>query len=210
MNFIYDIVLNFNKEYYYFFEWSKNDNIVNVKKIPLFLVSKETYNNMKCNIVTVRDSFIKCIKDKTYTYSRQKLGPSCLVSNGREVMGVLFNEKGNLIKKSSLLLDEEEEVLDEIYTDEIFNIEITTIKKKNEENNKINRLEKEKKDFLIKYINKEKNIVNLRYLYYDYFERDEDDSDIIKNELINEIKNNWNKKFNSFFETVKIFSKIEN
>ena len=53
---------------------------------------------------------IKCIKDKTYTYSRQKLGPSCLVSNGREVMGVLFNEKGNLIKKSSLLLDEEEEV----------------------------------------------------------------------------------------------------
>ena len=36
------------------------------------------------------------------------------------------------------------------------------------------------------------------------------DSDIIKNELINEIKNNWNKKFNSFFETVKIFSKIEN
>ena len=57
MNFIYDIVLNFNKEYYYFFEWSKNDNIVNVKKIPLFLVSKETYNNMKCNIVTVSDSF---------------------------------------------------------------------------------------------------------------------------------------------------------
>ena len=28
MNYIYDIVLNFNKEYYNFFEWNKRDNIV--------------------------------------------------------------------------------------------------------------------------------------------------------------------------------------
>ena len=27
MNFIYDIVLNFNKNYYNFFEWNKKDSI---------------------------------------------------------------------------------------------------------------------------------------------------------------------------------------
>ena len=32
MNFIYDIVLNFNKNYYNFFEWNKKDNIISVKK----------------------------------------------------------------------------------------------------------------------------------------------------------------------------------
>ena len=31
-----------------------------------------------------------------------------------------------------------------------------------------------------------------------------------KNALINEIKNNWNKNFDKFYETVKIFSKIKN
>ena len=34
MNFIYDIVLNFNKDYYDFFEWNKKDSVINIKKIP--------------------------------------------------------------------------------------------------------------------------------------------------------------------------------
>ena len=48
MNYIYDIVLNFNKEYYSFYEWNRKDNIINVKKIPLFLVDNECFNIMKC------------------------------------------------------------------------------------------------------------------------------------------------------------------
>ena len=47
MNFIYDIVLNFNKNYYNFFEWNKKDNIISVKKIPLFLVDNNTFKIMK-------------------------------------------------------------------------------------------------------------------------------------------------------------------
>ena len=124
MNYIYDIVLNFNKDYYNFFEWNKKDNIVNVKKIPLFLINNDTFKMFKYDNVTVCDSFINLIKDKTYTYSRVKLGNTALVTNGKEVIGVLFNDKGNLIKRSSLLLDEEEEVLNEINDNNIFNIEI--------------------------------------------------------------------------------------
>ena len=74
----------------------------------------------------------------------------------------------------------------------------------------INRTQKEKKEFLIKYISKEKNDINLKYLYYDYFEKDENDSGVIKNILISEIKNDWNKKLDKFYETVKIFNKIKN
>lgn len=209
MNFIYDIVLNFNKEYYNFFEWNKKDNVVNIKKIPLFVVNNDIFKSMKYDIVTVSKSFIEIIKEKTYTYNRQKLSNSCLLSNGKEVIGLLFNEKGDLIKRSSLLLDEEEEVLDEIYSDELFDIEIVKIKK-GKENNNINRIEKEKMDFLIRYINKENNAINLKYLYYDYFEIDQDDTYIIKDSLIQEIKNNWNKRFDNFYETVKIFNKINN
>jgi len=209
MNFIYDIVLNFNKDYYDFFEWNKKDSIVNIKKIPLFVVNNDTFNSMKYDGVTVSKNFIDLIREKTYTYNRQKIGNSCLLSNGKQVIGVFFNDKGDLIKRSSLLLDEEEEVLDEIYSDDITDIDIIKIKKGNC-NDSINRIQKEKKDFLIKYINKEKNDVNLKYLYYDYFEKDEVDTNVIRETLINEIKNNWNKKFDGFYETVKIFSKIKN
>lgn len=209
MNFIYDIVLNFNKDYYDFFEWNKKDNVINIKKIPLFVVNNDIFNNMKYDFVTVSNAFIEIIKDRTYTYNRQKIGPSCLLSNGKQVIGVLFNDKGDLIKRSSLLLDEEEEVLDEIYSDEITNIDVVKVRK-GKISDSLNRIQKEKKDFLIRYINKEKNSINLKYLYYDYFEKDEEDDTAIRESLINEIKNNWNKKFDSFYETVKIFSKIKN
>lgn len=208
MNFIYDIVLNFNRDYYNFFEWDKKDCVVNIKKIPLFIVNNEIFNSMKYDIVTVSKDFIDLIKEKTYTYNRQKIGNCCLLTNGKEVIGLLFNDKGVLTKRSSLLLDEEEEVLDEIYSDEIFDIEILNIKKRKNDYS-INRFQKEKKDFLIRYINKENSDINLKYLYYDYFERDEDDANIIKTSLIQEIKNNWNKKFDKFYETVKIFTKIK-
>ena len=208
MNFIYDIVLNFNKDFYNFFEWNKNDNVINVKKIPIFLIDNDTFTSMKYDNVIVSKDFIDLIRDKTYTYTRSKLGISCLVSNNKEVIAVLFNDNGNLIKRSSLMLDEEEEVLDEIENDSLYKINIIKRRKVNIEN--VNRNIKEKKDFLIKYINKETNDINLKYLYYDYFERDENNIKTIKSDLIKEIKNNWNKRFDSFYNTVKIFSKIKN
>ena len=61
MNYIYDIVLNFNKEYYSFYEWNRKDNIINVKKIPLFLVDNECFNIMKYDNVCVSKDFIKLI-----------------------------------------------------------------------------------------------------------------------------------------------------
>lgn len=208
MNYIYDIVLNFNKEYFNFYEWNKKDSIVNIKKIPLFVVDNNTFNMMKYDKVGVDSSFIELIKDKTYTYSKNKIGCSSLISNGKEVIGVLFDNNGNLIKRSSLLIDEEEEVLDEIVNDDIYNINIISIKKSKRED--INRIEREKKLFLNKYIKRENNIVNLKYLYYDYFEKEEDNNIIIKKSLLNEINGNWNDKLNSFYETVKIFNKINN
>ena len=46
---------------------------------------------MKYNKITVDKSFLDVIKDKTFTYSRIKIGPSCLVTNGKEVIGMKFN-----------------------------------------------------------------------------------------------------------------------
>ena len=102
---------------------------------------------------------------------------------------------------------EEDEVLEEMDSDSVYKIDIVKIKKVKPSN--INRMEREKKEFLIKYINKENSEINLKYLFYDYFERDEDNINSIKEILIKEIKNNWNEKFNKFYETVKIFNKIK-
>ena len=208
MNYIYDIVLNFNKEYYNFFEWNKKDNIINIKKIPLFMVSDSIFNNMKYDIVKVSNDFINMIKDKTYIYSKKESIISCLISNGKEVIGVMFDTEGNVIKRSSLLLDKEEEVIDELYDENVFDIDILSVKKR--KNNEINRVQKEKSNYLLRYIKKENNTLNLKYLYYDYFEEEEEDIVKIKDRLNYEITNNYNKKLSKLYDTVQIFNKIKN
>ena len=40
--------------------------------------------------------------------------------------------------------------------------------------------------------------------------KEEDNNIIIKKSLLNEINGNWNDRLNSFYETVKIFNKINN
>lgn len=208
MNFIYDVVLNFNKDLYEFYEWDKKDSILNIKKIPLFLVNNDIFKTIKYSKVTLDKSFVNIIKDKTYTYNRIKIGNACLLSNGKAVIGILLDNNGVVIKKSSLLLDEEEEVLDEVLDNDLFEIKIIDKKKINIETG--NRIERDKKNFLIRYINKENNNANLKFLYYDYFEKEEDNISTIKNSLIKEIKNNYNKKINNLYDTAKLFIKIKN
>ena len=208
MNYIYDIVLNFNRDYFYFYEWNKKDSIINIKKIPLLIVDNETFRMMKYDKVIVNTSFINLIKDKTYTYSKVKLNNCSLLSNGKEVIGVLFDDKGNLVKRSSLLIDEEEEVLEEIDDDKVFKIDIISIKKVKQSD--VNRVERDKKLFLTNYIKKENNATNLKYLYYDFFEKEEEDISVIKKEILKKVNDSWNDKLNSFYETVKIFNKINN
>ena len=108
MDYIYDIVLNFQNDYYDFFEWLSTDKVINIKKIPIYLVNKEDHNeeeednlNLKYNEITL---------DKSMLPKQIKM---FLVSSGVEVMGILLDSNGNIIKRSSLLLDEEAEILEE-------------------------------------------------------------------------------------------------
>ena len=47
MNYIYNIALNFQKNFVDFFEWNLNDNIIYINKIPIFKVSNYDFNNIK-------------------------------------------------------------------------------------------------------------------------------------------------------------------
>ena len=101
MDYIYDIVLNFQNYYYDFFEWKSSDKVINVKKILVYKTNSEDYLNLKYNEVILD------------TKDLPKQTKMFLVTNGSEVMGILLDNKGKIIKKSSLLFDEADEILEE-------------------------------------------------------------------------------------------------
>ena len=86
MDYIYDIVLNYQNNYYEFYEWKTTDKIINIKKIVVYMVNNEDYLNLKYNNV---------ILDRKLLPKQIKM---FLVTNGIEVMGLLLDLEGRIIK----------------------------------------------------------------------------------------------------------------
>ncbi len=192
MNYIYDIVLNFNSNYYEFYEWNKNDNIINIRKIPTFKVDNQTYYDFKFNDITVKNDFLKLIEDETSIYLGNTNKYMCIITNSKEAIGIMFNKNGLIIKKSSLIIDEENEVLELAYDIENTRIDyqVNRVCKKMR---LVSRSEGEKKKKIINNLNhlfKINNYELIRYIYYDAFLKEEKDVNKIYDELINVINKN--------------------
>lgn len=194
MKYIYDIVLNFNKEYYNFFEWDINDDIINIRKVPLFRINDESYLDIKYHTVVLDTEFIEKIKNQTLLYVAHNTQNICLLSNCKEVIAVIVDDTGTITQRSSLLFDEEDEVLE--LCEELKPISIKYKKGSPITSNFFTcRSEKNKKEKIIKLINElydQENDAILKYLYYDIFEKEESDITYIKNKLIKSIQNKNN------------------
>lgn len=194
MNYIYDIVLNFNKKYYSFYEWNTTDDIINIRKIPIYRISENTYLDFKNYNICIEQEFIKKITNKTELYLTKTLPYfTCLVTSGKEVMSILIDKKGYIKGRSSLLFEEEDEAIELSTT-----LSETQIQYQKE--NKITkdkivcRKEKERLNKLTKLIEDLQNYGNisaLKYIYYDIFEKEIDDIDKIKKTIIKQMKNNY-------------------
>ena len=186
MDYIYDIVLNFQNNYYDFFEWKESDKVINVKKILVYKTTDEDYLNLKYNEIILE---LKEFPKQTKMF---------LVTNGREVMGILLDNNGKIIKRSSLLFDEADEVLEDkdliktlplVYKKNIFKKHISS-----------SRLMTEKTKFLNKYFsnidtNNDKYL--LKYIYFEIYNKEESNIDLIYTELKKLINQDIDKIYNS-------------
>ena len=201
MNYIYDIVLNFQDNYYQFYEWNRVDKIKNISKIIVYHISDQDLINLTYNQVTIDIPFLTKIKEDNKKYKKIM----CLVSNTKQTIGLLFSNEGLLLKRSSLLFEEENEV-----NHLAKELPLTTISYK--ENKKIKphnklRIELEKKDALIRFINQTNNILTLQYLYYEYFKEECNDFDKIKSTLLNILDQEWNPQKNNLYQIINLLTK---
>ena len=121
----------------------------------------------------------------------------------------MIDNKGRIIQRSSLLLEESEEIIEEFADKKITVINI--IRNQNSKCIKVGRLERERKQEIKQNINNDKlGIEKLKYIFYDYFEEEENNDKIIKQKILKELNKPWNKKLNNMYNTIKLISKIKN
>ena len=185
MNFIYDILLNFNSELYDFYEWNSDDNVIHIRKIPLFRVSSCVLSQMKKFNIKVDLNFLKRIENKTEKFTSrdvEKVKYVALFSDTNDVLALNFNEEGINISMSKLLIDECEDVLEVVNRCSETTLDLEVLKSRGIENFKT-RKQIEQINYLNKSLNRlEKNndIEKLEYLYFECFnERQNSINDII-------------------------------
>lgn len=204
MNYIYDIVLNFNKDYLDYYEWNKSDTFTYIDKIPIYVVNDTSMNDIYNSSIKIDKSLLDEIYNKTYT-NKNKIKYSLLVTDRNRVIALMFDDNGFVIKKSSLLIDEEDVVIEEanLYTLDIFNYGII-----NSVINKsfLTRKEKYIKNSLLEEINylyNNKIYDELNYLYYEIYNDNVSIKDKYKR-LLNIIDNNNFDKLNYLYEIIKL------
>lgn len=197
MNYISDLVLNFKTEFIDFYEWDKTDEFTYIEKIPIYRVCDISMKEIFDYKIKVSKDFLKEIYNKTYT-SNNRINYSILVTDMNRVIALKFNDEGELIGKSGLLIDEEDAVIEEV---EMYDLEIFDYTRLDDCSNYsfLTRKEKNIKNSLLKEINylyREKNYEEINYLYYEIFSikksiKDEYNSliDLINNNCFNEIYN---------------------
>jgi len=207
MTYVYDLILNFNDELYDFYEWNTDDNLYHIKRINLIKIDGKAYNDIIDNKVKLNDELLLSIFNKCEYIDNRKILTipyAILLSDSYRVMAIILDMNGNIIKYSSLLLDEEEEVLDVTERLGVLKLDYK-IKEKKIKNNltryENNILKYIRKDLIKSY--KEKNINKLKYLYYEYFNRHCDDIDNIYNSLMNEL-NEYNVKHSNLYNLIKL------
>ena len=68
MNYMYDVLLNFNDFPYDIFEWNKDDKINHIRKIPLFKLKTADLSNLINKNVRLDNDFLNKIYKKTELY----------------------------------------------------------------------------------------------------------------------------------------------
>lgn len=208
MNYIYDILVNFNEEMYDFFDWNESDNIEHIRKIPLFRVDARDFSNIKHNIVKFGKDFLDKIQNKTEVFNSRKVKNieyAFLLTNGVEVIGYKI-EDGKNKYVTSLLIDEDVEVIEvcERLEESVIDYDIQKIKK-------VSLFSTRHDKHIIQYIKNEikllsKNHDKLKYLYYECFDKKENNINNIIKSFNKCLEANDEKIYMKVYEFLKLTS----
>jgi hypothetical protein len=206
MNYIYDIFLNFNTELYDFFDWNSNDNMIHIKKIPIYRVSTKVLNDMRLRQIKIEKNRLEEIDNKTELFSRLKntsLKYAALFTDTEDVLALTFDRQGNSVQRSKLLIDEDIEVLECSSRYKLVNIRYTS-KKALHINDLETRRQRNVDQTIFKELSKlykSKNYETLEYLYYELFNQKERNINIVYSKLKKCIKK-YNKQMTTFLDLI--------
>lgn len=205
MNYVYDILVNFNETLYDFYDWNLDDHITHIRRIPIYKIESERLNEIRNHVVKFDQEFLEIVKNRTEYFSGRNvkiIKYAFLLTDGIDIIGFLVGDK---MKYTCLQIDEELDVLEEVEFKpypvkyEIIAPKTSPILKTRYQLKQENKIREKLKE-----LKKENNIPKIQYLYYECFNKKESKQSFIFEQFNRGIENREIlNKLISFFEVHK-------
>lgn len=207
MYYYYDILLNFqdDKNLYEFYEWEETDDIDFVKKMPLFRIPTSNLKDILKYKVQFSEEFLKEIRNKTILKSSSKiLKNTFLICDTKDALAIELNNEGIVISRSKLLLADEINLNEIMFTMKETKLTYEKIDKY-EKRKEIRQIEKIKKliNCEINTLYESKNISKLKYLYYEWFNVLNNDIEKIYKDMQDDLNKSFNENQERIYYLIK-------
>ncbi|MEG2321935.1 MAG: DUF3603 family protein [Bacilli bacterium] len=208
MNYIYDILINYNNNLYDIYDWNKEDTIIHIRKIPVFKLDTNILLNLVENKVKVDKDFLIKIFNKTEMFKKNKVAvlEYCfLATDLEEVIAFKLDKDGCIIAYSKLLVEEEIEVLEYGQSMNKYDLKYDVVKKLKPNYFKT-RKELVIRNYIIKQIKetiKNNDVDKLKYLYFDCFKKNIKKDNLIHN-IYKDLEDNWDNVYLKVFDFFKM------
>lgn len=207
MYYYYDVLLNFgiDGELYEFYEWEEEDNVEFIKKIPLFRVSLDCLKDTLKYKTKFDSSLVEQIKEKTIVKGSTESLNTFLISDSKNTLALEVNEEGKVISRSKLLPSDELNISEVMFTmrESTLHYEklekypsITTLRQER----KIKKLIQQEIDTLYE----ENNTSKLKYLYYEWFNKNNDNIEEIYKEMASSLQKEYNDNLSVVYDFIKL------
>ena len=207
MYYYYDVLLNFQdkEDLFKFYEWEEKDDMDLIKKIPLFRIDTKSFQEFIKYEVIFSTDFVSEIKNKTILKSSTKtLKNAFLVSDSKDALALELDDNGGVISRSRLLLADEINLSDVMFTMKETKLNYQKIKKYKEKKS-IRQIEEIKKLITceIDTLYESNNISKLKYLYYEWFNSLSEDIKKMVIHMKKELKTNFDENQQRIYELIK-------
>ncbi len=206
MNYVYDILCNFSEvgEFIDSFEWDKKDSVLLVEKIPIYQVSSKEMFDLIHNTIKLSKTILLEIENHTHT-DFGVVPYACLVTDSFRVIALQFSSDGVLIKRSSLLYDEESAIMEEINQFILIAFSFEIIKKEYELSF-LTRKEKNMQKYLLIELEKVYELGlydELDYLYHEVFDDYQTNENMFLI-LFSHVKENFSRCYYGLYNIVRM------
>lgn len=208
MYYYYDVLLNFGEEenLYEFYEWEESDSVDFVKKIPIFRVSTDCIKDNLKYKTKFADSLLLQIKDKTILKSSSKICENTfLISDTKNALALELNKEGVVVSRSKLLPSDELNLSEVMFTMKESTLQYEKLRKY-KKNKGIRQIREIKKliQCELDTLFKEKNTSKLKYLYYEWLNKNSDNIELIYKEMTHSLQKEYDANLKRVYDFIKL------